>query len=64
MFQEAIPFSFFRNAKHDLRILADADAARVPFSEKRNMGQDLRLKSGSQPADFPPELMPDENQND
>ena len=29
----------------------------VPFSHKRNMGSNLRLRSGSRPADFPPQLM-------
>lgn len=39
------------------KILADSDAARVPFSHKRRMGSNLRLKSGSSPAEFPPQLM-------
>jgi len=34
-------------------------ANRVPFSLKRSMGQNLRRRSGSPPADFPPELMRD-----
>ncbi|WP_417383694.1 sulfatase [Gimesia sp.] len=38
-------------------ILEKADANRVPFSHKRRMGANLRLKSGSKPADFPPDLM-------
>ena len=42
-------------------ILADSDAARVPFSHKRRMGSNLRLKSGSKPADFPPQLMREKN---
>jgi len=43
------------------QILADADANRVPFSHKRGMGSNLRLRSGSQPADFPPQWMRDKN---
>jgi len=39
------------------KILAKDDANRVPFSMKRSMGQNLRRRSGSKPADFPPELM-------
>lgn len=38
-------------------ILVASDANRVPFSHKRRMGSNLRLKSGSRPAEFPPELM-------
>jgi N-acetylglucosamine-6-sulfatase len=43
------------------QILVTADANRVPFSHKRRMGSNLRLKSGSRPADFPPQLMREEN---
>ncbi|MDH3584114.1 MAG: sulfatase [Phycisphaerae bacterium] len=39
------------------RILVEADANKVPFSHKRRMGANLRLRSGSKPADFPPQLM-------
>lgn len=39
------------------QILAAADANRVPFSHKRRMGSNLRLRTGSKPADFPPQLM-------
>ncbi|MEZ6049993.1 MAG: sulfatase [Planctomycetaceae bacterium] len=46
------------------KLLAEADAARVPFSEKRNMGQNLRLKTGSRPANFPPELLRHKNAKD
>ena len=46
------------------QLLAEADAARVPFSEKRNMGQNLRLKTGSESADFPPELLRHKNAKD
>ena len=38
-------------------ILTASDAARVPFSHKKRMGANLRLKSGSEPAEFPPQLM-------
>ncbi len=44
------------------KLLADADAARVPFSKKRSMGQNLRLESGSDPAEFPPQLMRSKDQ--
>lgn len=44
---------------HD--ILVKADANRVPFSHKRRMGSNLRLRTGSTPADFPPQLMRDKN---
>jgi N-acetylglucosamine-6-sulfatase len=43
------------------QILESADANRVPFSNKRSMGSNLRLRSGSTPADFPPQLMRDKN---
>ncbi|MDA1055262.1 MAG: sulfatase [Planctomycetota bacterium] len=43
------------------KILADADANRVPFSHKLRMGSNLRLRSGSPPADFPPQSMRDKN---
>ena len=43
------------------QILVDSGANRVPFSHKRRMGSNLRLRSGSQPADFPPQLMRDKN---
>ena len=43
------------------QILEDADANRVPFSHKRRMGSNLRLRSGSEPADFPPQLMREKN---
>ncbi len=39
------------------RILEEAGANRVPFSHKRRMGANLRRRSGSKPADFPPQLM-------
>jgi N-acetylglucosamine-6-sulfatase len=38
-------------------ILVDANANRVPFSHKRRMGSNLRRKSGSKPAEFPPQLI-------
>jgi N-acetylglucosamine-6-sulfatase len=39
------------------QMLAAANANQVPFSHKRGMGSNLRLQSGSEPADFPPQLM-------
>ena len=42
-------------------ILVASDANRVPFSHKRTMGANLRRESGSQPADFPPQLLREKN---
>jgi ribose-phosphate pyrophosphokinase len=44
-------------AKQIARFLEASGANRVPFSHKRRMGANLRLKSGSKPADFPPQLI-------
>jgi N-acetylglucosamine-6-sulfatase len=41
------------------QILAEASANRVPFSQKQSLGANLRLRSGSEPADFPPQLLRD-----
>jgi len=50
-----------RKLRADLHaILESAKANRVPFSHKRSMGANLRLKSGSQPGDFPPQLIREE----
>ena len=46
------------------QILESSQANRVPFSHKRTMGQNLRLKRGSEPADFPPELMREKNRDE
>jgi N-acetylglucosamine-6-sulfatase len=43
------------------QILAKADANRVPFSHKRSMGSNLRLRAGSESADFPSQLLRNEN---
>lgn len=54
-----------RKMRADLcTILTEADANRVPFSCKRSMGQNLRRNSGAKPADFPAELMREENEGD
>ncbi len=54
-----------RKMRADLhKILAESDAARVPFSHKRSMGANLRLKSGSEAADFPPQLLRNSNAKD
>jgi N-acetylglucosamine-6-sulfatase len=45
-------------------ILESANANRVPFSHKRRMGSILRLRTGSKPADFPPELVRNKNARD
>lgn len=41
--------------------LETAQANRVPFSHKRGMGANLRLESGSEPAEFPPQLLRKKN---
>jgi len=41
--------------------LAADDANRVPFSHKRGLGANLRLRSGSEPADFPPQFLREKN---
>jgi N-acetylglucosamine-6-sulfatase len=51
--------SRMRAELHEL--LAASDAARVPFSHKRNMGANLRLRGGADAAQFPPQLLRDEN---
>ncbi len=54
-----------RQMRADLhQILVDSGADRVPFSHKRRMGQNLRRRSGSKPADFPPELLRNKNAKD
>ena len=40
-------------------ILEKSGANRVPFSHKKRMGSNLRRRSGSEPAEFPPQLMRD-----
>ena len=43
------------------QILVDSTANRVPFSHKRSMGANLRLRSGTEAAEFPPQLLREEN---
>ena len=45
-------------------ILESSEANRVPFSHKRTMGSNLRRRSGSKPAEFPPELMREKNRDE
>ena len=44
--------------------LSKANADRVPFSHKHGMGANLRLESGSEAADFPPQLLRKRNANE